>query len=270
MSLAREVGLPSSTRHTAWSRRRRSSRARRGAGAGSRGEGVHRGGERTTLAAWQDIWRSTHSDFFANAPIAIVATRSSGRAWNTIWATSGVPIALVHRGRARRALRAKSSGGAQSASPSPDGGFRLGQRADDHRSGEASVPLHRGIVSGSNRPPSHRHAAHRLHRRGVAASTRLRRALRHAVRQFPHLLRAAQRARFRRPICCGTPQNRHLFGQRAKRRDRVDGRSQSALRTNRQAGSVLRAGFRDEKIAGGSRETRPGTSGTVDRRSSKK
>jgi chlorophyllide a reductase subunit Z len=29
--------------------------------------------KRTTLAAWQDIWRSTHSDFFANAPIAIVA-----------------------------------------------------------------------------------------------------------------------------------------------------------------------------------------------------
>ena len=27
----------------------------------------------TTLAAWQDIWRSTHSDFFANAPVAIVA-----------------------------------------------------------------------------------------------------------------------------------------------------------------------------------------------------
>ncbi len=29
--------------------------------------------KKTTLAAWQDIWRSTHSDFFANAPIAIVA-----------------------------------------------------------------------------------------------------------------------------------------------------------------------------------------------------
>jgi chlorophyllide a reductase subunit Z len=27
----------------------------------------------TTLRAWHDIWRSTHSDFFANAPIAIVA-----------------------------------------------------------------------------------------------------------------------------------------------------------------------------------------------------
>jgi chlorophyllide a reductase subunit Z len=27
----------------------------------------------TTLAAWRDIWKSTHSDFFANAPVAIVA-----------------------------------------------------------------------------------------------------------------------------------------------------------------------------------------------------
>jgi len=29
--------------------------------------------KRTTLAGWHDIWRSTHSDFFANSPIAIVA-----------------------------------------------------------------------------------------------------------------------------------------------------------------------------------------------------
>ena len=29
--------------------------------------------KKTTLAAWHDIWRSTHSDFFSNAPIAIVA-----------------------------------------------------------------------------------------------------------------------------------------------------------------------------------------------------
>ena len=29
-----------------------------------------------TLAAWHDIWRSTHSDFFANSPIAIVAPPS--------------------------------------------------------------------------------------------------------------------------------------------------------------------------------------------------
>jgi chlorophyllide a reductase subunit Z len=29
--------------------------------------------KKTTLQAWQDIWNSTHSDFFANAPIAIIA-----------------------------------------------------------------------------------------------------------------------------------------------------------------------------------------------------
>ncbi len=32
--------------------------------------------KKTTLAAWQDIWRSTHSDFFANSPIAIIAPPS--------------------------------------------------------------------------------------------------------------------------------------------------------------------------------------------------
>ena len=32
--------------------------------------------KKTTLAAWHDIWRSTHSDFFANSPIAIVAPPS--------------------------------------------------------------------------------------------------------------------------------------------------------------------------------------------------
>jgi chlorophyllide a reductase subunit Z len=32
--------------------------------------------KQTTLAAWHDIWRSTHSDFFANSPIAIVAPPS--------------------------------------------------------------------------------------------------------------------------------------------------------------------------------------------------
>jgi len=29
--------------------------------------------KKTTLAAWHDIWRSTHSDFFANAPVAVIA-----------------------------------------------------------------------------------------------------------------------------------------------------------------------------------------------------
>jgi chlorophyllide a reductase subunit Z len=32
--------------------------------------------KKSTLAAWHDVWRSTHSDFFANSPIAIVAPPS--------------------------------------------------------------------------------------------------------------------------------------------------------------------------------------------------
>ncbi len=32
--------------------------------------------KKSTLAAWHDIWRSTHSDFFANSPIAIIAPPS--------------------------------------------------------------------------------------------------------------------------------------------------------------------------------------------------
>ena len=40
--------------------------------------------KKTTLAAWQDIWRSTHSDFFANSPIAIVAPPSYKRRSRTL------------------------------------------------------------------------------------------------------------------------------------------------------------------------------------------
>jgi hypothetical protein len=73
-SLAREVGLPTffapiglepTTAFLA--------RPRRGARLASRSRRVHPLEKTTTLAAWHDIWRSTHSDFFANAPIAIVA-----------------------------------------------------------------------------------------------------------------------------------------------------------------------------------------------------
>ena len=74
-SLAREVGLPvfsapiglePTTTLSARPRRRRWA-SKHEADAFIRLE------KKTTLAAWQDIWRSTHSDFFANAPIAIVA-----------------------------------------------------------------------------------------------------------------------------------------------------------------------------------------------------
>ena len=50
--------------------------------------------KKTTLAAWHDIWRSTHSDFFANAPIAIVAppTYKSGLCYY-LGEELGLPIA---------------------------------------------------------------------------------------------------------------------------------------------------------------------------------
>ena len=51
--------------------------------------------KKTTLAAWHDIWRSTHSDFFANAPIAIVAppTYKSGLSYY-LGEELGLPIAF--------------------------------------------------------------------------------------------------------------------------------------------------------------------------------
>jgi 3,8-divinyl chlorophyllide a/chlorophyllide a reductase subunit Z len=49
----------------------------------------------TTLSAWRDIWKSTHSDFFANAPIAIVAppTYKDGLE-RYLGGELGLPIAL--------------------------------------------------------------------------------------------------------------------------------------------------------------------------------
>ena len=73
-SLAREIGLPvfyapfGLENTTAFLR---------GLGAAlgleAEAEAFIRHEKKTTLAAWQDIWRSTHSDFFADMPIAIVA-----------------------------------------------------------------------------------------------------------------------------------------------------------------------------------------------------
>jgi chlorophyllide a reductase subunit Z len=73
-SLAREVGLPvfyapfGLEDTTAFLRG-----VAKTLGLEERAEAFIRTEKKTTLAAWQDIWRSTHSDFFANAPIAIVA-----------------------------------------------------------------------------------------------------------------------------------------------------------------------------------------------------
>ena len=73
-SLAREVGLP--TFHAPFGLENTTAFLRElGAtlGLGAEAEAFIKREKKTTLAAWQDIWRSTHSDFFADMPIAIVA-----------------------------------------------------------------------------------------------------------------------------------------------------------------------------------------------------
>jgi chlorophyllide a reductase subunit Z len=73
-SLAREVGLP--IFYAPFGLEETTSFLR-GLGAAlgleAEAEAFIRAEKTGTLAAWQDIWRSTHSDFFANSPIAIIA-----------------------------------------------------------------------------------------------------------------------------------------------------------------------------------------------------
>jgi chlorophyllide a reductase subunit Z len=73
-SLAREVGLPVFAAPIGLEP---TTAFLRGLGAAlglqAEAEAFIRLEKRTTLAAWHDIWRSTHSDFFANAPIAVIA-----------------------------------------------------------------------------------------------------------------------------------------------------------------------------------------------------
>lgn len=73
-SLAREVALPTFFAPVGLAPTTEFLRAL-GASIGlhAEAEAFVRHEKKTTLAAWHDIWRSTHSDFFANAPIAIVA-----------------------------------------------------------------------------------------------------------------------------------------------------------------------------------------------------
>jgi len=76
-SLAREVGLP--TLEAPFGLEATTEFLRvlgRELGLEERAEAFIALEKKTTLAAWQDIWRSTHSDFFANSPIAIVAPPS--------------------------------------------------------------------------------------------------------------------------------------------------------------------------------------------------
>jgi 3,8-divinyl chlorophyllide a/chlorophyllide a reductase subunit Z len=73
-SLAREVGRPAFTAPIGLEP---TTEFLRGLGAAlgleSEADAFIRLEKKTTLSAWHDIWRSTHSDFFANAPVAIVA-----------------------------------------------------------------------------------------------------------------------------------------------------------------------------------------------------
>jgi chlorophyllide a reductase subunit Z len=73
-SLAREVGLPAFFAPIGLEPTTRFLRELGAAlGLSAQADAFIRLEKKTTLAAWQDIWRSTHSDFFANAPVAIVA-----------------------------------------------------------------------------------------------------------------------------------------------------------------------------------------------------
>ena len=75
----------------------------------------------TTLAAWQDIWRSTHSDFFANAPIAVIAppTYKDGLE-RYLGGELGLPIAYsAYRTGAQSAPSEAVRAALRDASPSP-------------------------------------------------------------------------------------------------------------------------------------------------------
>jgi chlorophyllide a reductase subunit Z len=76
-SLAREVGLP--VFYAPFGLEETTSFLQglgKALGLEAEAEAFIRAEKHGTLAAWQDIWRSTHSDFFANSPIAIVAPPS--------------------------------------------------------------------------------------------------------------------------------------------------------------------------------------------------
>ena len=99
-----------------------SARARRGARLeAAEADAFIRAKKRTTLAAWQDIWRSTHSDFFANAPIAIVAppTYKDGLEYY-LGEELGLPIAFsAYRTGPQAAPNEAVRAALRDASPSP-------------------------------------------------------------------------------------------------------------------------------------------------------
>ncbi len=121
-SLAREVGLP--TFHAPFGLEPTTRFLRElGAALGlaAEAEAFIRAEKRTTLAAWQDIWRSTHSDFFANAPLAIVAppTYKDGLEYY-LGEELGLPIAFsAYRTGPQAAPNEAVRAALRDASPSP-------------------------------------------------------------------------------------------------------------------------------------------------------
>jgi chlorophyllide a reductase subunit Z len=122
MSLAREVGLP--TFYAPFGLEETTSFLRGVAealGIQAQAEAFIALEKTTTLAAWQDIWRSTHSDFFANAPIAIVAppTYKDGLE-RYLGGELGLPISYsAYRTGAQSAPSEAVRAALRDASPSP-------------------------------------------------------------------------------------------------------------------------------------------------------
>jgi chlorophyllide a reductase subunit Z len=77
--------------------------------------------KQTTLAAWHDIWKSTHSDFFANAPIAIVAPPTYKDGLEAyLGGELGLPIAYgAYRSGAQSAPNEDVRAALRDLSPSP-------------------------------------------------------------------------------------------------------------------------------------------------------
>ena len=139
--------------------------------------------KRTTLAAWHDIWRSTHSDFFANAPIAVIAppTYKDGLE-HYLGEELGLPIAYsAYRTGAESSPNEVVREALSTASPSPM--LIFGSINERMIIAQEKLPslLSAVLVSGSRRAPRDGDAVRRLCGRRVAAAVRLRIALRRAL-----------------------------------------------------------------------------------------
>ncbi|MGB8265140.1 MAG: nitrogenase component 1, partial [Candidatus Velthaea sp.] len=121
-SLAREVGLP--TFYAPFGLERTTAFLR-GLGATlgleAQAEAFIKQEKKTTLAAWQDIWRSTHSDFFADMPIAIIAPPTYKDGLEAyLGGELGLPISLsAYRAGPQKMASPEVRAALCNASPSP-------------------------------------------------------------------------------------------------------------------------------------------------------